>query len=596
MKGHVFLIFLLLIPYQAWAAEISNPQTVSYMRAEIVQNSSITLDGDADIVELDLSMPQEDQYQKIELLEISDSNGICKTEKCSYVFVYDDYGNKKVKITWKKPEGDIEFKTKYIVSVENRKSLDIVENPEFLKPTDLIQSTDKEIADLASKARGTDFEKIAFLSEWIYQNIRYDNIFSDISISAKDILRTKRGVCDEFSNLLVSLLRNLGYHSAVAVGYVYPGTIYQGENFQPHGWTEVYTGDGIVVDPTWTEVGYLDATHIKYETLPDSHWIFGNLLARGSFYLKAELGKIETKIKILDFKETPLIESESNFLDDDVWKEYAVLKTDLYADGCVLTRMNVKSCVNKAGEEILSKINENEIVYFCGRKSHFTIFKIPDDLKANMVYTCSVNALPLGGENQLVPLTISHEEINGIKMYTEKTVLTPGEQMSVSSPDSYIFTETGEYGFGKVNITAPYYDFKVYAYRLGSLMEKDVIVVSEKPFEIILSAPENVTVGKTIPVSVGVKNLRDGEQTIDVTFQGKTITENLKGLNNYIFNFTPQNSEDNLIQVFVSTLHYSGSKSKLIKVSESQEILDITVSTIQNFFVWIFETVRSIFK
>ena len=595
MRKVILLVILIVLPFQVWAS-IENPQTVISMKAEIVQRSTIDLIGNVDTVELNFSIPQEDEYQQLEFFEVSDLNGICKTEKCSYSFFYDKYGNKMLKIVWEKPQQNIKFEIKSIVAVKARKSLKQIKNPDFLLPTSLVQSTDQEVADLASKAIGNDFEKVAFLSKWIYQNIRYDKIFSDITISAKDILRTKRGVCDEFSNLLVSFLRNLGYYSAVAVGYVYPGRIYEGEQFQPHGWTEVYTGNGIVADPTWTEAGYVDATHIKFGVFPDSNWIFGNMIARGDLSLKAILGKIETDIEILSFEEEPLISSSSSFLEKNVWKEYAVIKTDLSSDNCILTRINVKSCVDENGREILTKINEDDVVYFCGKTSYFSILEIPDNLKPQIRYNCTVNVLPYAGKQQFVPLTISFAIADGVKLFTEKSVLTHGEKMTVNAPNSHIFTDFGDYGFNKMDIISPYHDFKVYAYKSGYLMESYIQVVSEKPFMINISSPDNVTLGESIPVLVNVKNLRDGEQTIDVMFMGEIIKDNIGGSKNYYFNFTPQNVDDNLIQVFVSTLHYSASKSKMVEVIEKQGLLENIIRGFNKFFEWLYTVFKSIFK
>ncbi len=596
MKRLFFFLLLLLIPSQVWAASITNPQSATSMRVEILQKSNIDLKGSADIVELNFSIPQEDEYQRIESLEVYDNNGVCKTEKCSYSFFYDKHGNKKISINWERPETDIEFQIKSIVSVKARKSVKLNHNPEFLGPTALVQSTDQEIADIASKAMGTDFEKVAFLSKWISQNIRYDKVFSDINITAKDILRTRRGVCDEFSNLLVSFLRNLGYHSAVAVGYVYPGRVYGGEQFQPHGWTEVYTESGILADPTWTEVGYLDATHIKFGVFPDSNWIFGNLIARGSLNLEALLGKIDTDIKLLDFEEEPLVEASSGFLDKDVWREYAVIQTNLSADGCILTKIYVKSCVDSGGNEILTKINEDDIVYFCGDRSYFSILKIPNYLQENMKYDCTVNVFPYAGKQELVLLTISSETNDGIKLYTEKTTLTPGEVTMVNAPNSYIFTDKGEFGFNKLNVTASYSDFNVYAYSSGTLAEQEIRVVSEKPFLISLTSPENATVGEAIPVVVNVKNLRQGQQAIEVIFREERVVDNIIGSKDYAFNFTPKSKDDNLIQVFVSTLYYSASKSKMIEVFESPNILTYLIGVFDGMLEWVFELLKSIFK
>jgi len=573
-------------------ADITNPQLVNKMRAEITEIGSIGVSGNLNRIELNLSIPQEDSYQKIESFEVSDNNGLC-SGLCSYKFIYDKFGNKLLNINWEKQANDINFKIKFIISVNRRYSVEKKTNQEFLKPTSLVQSTDSEIANIASNARGTDFEKIAYLSKWINENIRYNTVYSDINIPAKEILDVRVGVCKEFSNLLVSFLRNLGYYSAVDVGYVHPGKIYTTGNFQPHGWTEVYSNEGIISDPTWGEVGYLDATHIKFATFPDSSWTFSSIYSIGYGDFKVVLKDANVSVNLLSYEESPILSFNSEFIEDKIWEGYAVLKTDLTADRCLLTRMDIRSCSSDGGE-FLQKITRENVTYFCNKKSVFTIFKIPD-LQRNMIYNCPVGVLVYGSDQKNIPLSLSNKELGTTKLTVDKNTASPKELITASAPDSYIFSSNGDYGSERLDITAPYNDFKIYSYKNGALDQQDVSIILNKPLNISLTSNDTFYIGKTYPIIVNVKNLLETSQDITVNFRGQIKKDRISDLKTFSFNFTPQNGDDNLIQVVVSTSDFSTTLSKHVTVMEEKGVENIVNGLFQaivNFFKWLF----SLFK
>lgn len=586
----IVLLLLLIILFSSPAlADITNPQIVSKMKAELTENGIIELSGNVNTVDLNLSIPQEDNYQKIENFEVSDNYGAC-SNSCSYKFVYDKYGNKLLSISWKNPTSDIDFKVKSTITVNKRDSTEKKALQEFLKPTSLVQSTDSEIADIASKARGTDFEKVAYLSKWINENIKYNTVYSDVNIPAKEILQVKVGVCKEFSNLLVSFLRNLGYYSAVTVGYVHPGNIYTGENFLPHGWTEVYTDDGILSDPTWAEVGYLDATHIKFATFPDSSWTFSSIYSYGYGSFKVDLKNTNASVKLISFEEKPTLSFSSKFLEDEVWKGYAVLKTDITADRCLLTKIDVRSCNSNLGE-FLDKITKENITYFCYNKTVFTIFKIPD-LQKNVQYTCPVGVLVYGGDQKNVPLSLSYKEESATQLTVDKTTVSPKEKITAFASNSYIFTDSGDYGLEKLDVLSPYNDFKIYSYNKGALDQKSISVVLNKPLEASITANDTFNVGKEYPIAVIVKNLLNMQQQVTVKFRDQTKTEYVNDTKEFSFSFIPQNENDNLIQAVVSTSDFSTSLSKPVKVIEEKNaVADAASGIIQvviNFFKWLF--------
>lgn len=591
MKKVLFL-FIILLSAPA-LADITNPQIVSKMQAEIIEFGSIEISGNINNIDLNLSIPQEDSYQRIESFEVSDNKGICNN-LCSYNFIYDKFGNKILNVKWKNPTENIEFKVKTVVSVSRRFSTEKKMFQEFLKPTNLVQSTDPEIANIASKARGTDFEKIAFLSKWINENIRYNTVYSEINIPAKEILKLKIGVCKEFSNLLVSFLRNLGYYSAVTVGYVHPGKIYAGQNFQPHGWSEVYADEGILADPTWAEAGYLDATHIKFATFPDSSWTISSIYSIGFGSFKVNLKNANVSVKLLNFEEQPLLSFNSEFLEDELWKGYAILKTDITADRCLMTKSDIRSC-SSDGKEVLEKINENNVTYFCNRKSVFTVFKIPD-LQQAMHYTCPVGVLVYGSEQKNIPLSLSYREKGTTELTVDKSTVSPKEKITALAIDSYIFSDNGDYGFDRLEIYAPYNNFNIYSYKEGDLKQQSISVVLNKPLNISLDANDTNYVGKESLVTVTVRNLLNTPQEISVKFKEQSKKEYVNESKEFSFIFTPQNKNDNLIQVIVSTNDFSTSLSKPVTVIEEKGVVenignDIFQSII-NFFQWLF----SLFK
>jgi hypothetical protein len=450
---------------------------------------------------------------------------------------------------------------------------------------------------MASNARGTDFEKVAYLSKWINENIRYNTVYSDVNIPAKEILKVKVGVCKEFSNLLVSFLRSLGYYSAVTVGYVHPGRIYTGGNFQPHGWTEVYANEGILADPTWSEVGYLDATHIKFATFPDSSWTFSSIYSTGFGSFNINLKNTNTSVKLLSFEETPILSFSSEFLEDRLWKDYAVLKTDITSDRCLLTKMDIRSC-SSDGKEFLEKINEDNITYFCNKESVFTIFKIPE-LQKNMQYSCPISVLVYGGEQKNIPLSLSYREEEFTNLTVDKTTVSPKEKLTALAPNSHIFTDSGDYGFESLEIFAPYNNFNIYSYNKGALDKQSISVVLNKPLDISLEANDTFYAGKEYLIYINVRNLLKTPQEITVKFREQIKTEDVNEFKTFSFNFTPQSENDNLIQVVVSTSDFSTSLSKSITVIEEKTTADLFTNffqsifkAISNFFNWLFGLFR----
>jgi hypothetical protein len=86
---------------------------------------------------------------------------------------------------------------------------------------------------------------------------------------------------------------------------------------------------------------------------------------------------------------------------------------------------------------------------------------------------------------------------------------------------------------------------------------------------------------------------------VTIKFKEQFQREYFNDLKNFTFNFTPQNKNDNLIQVVVSTSDFSTSLSKQITVIEEKSSIDMVANifevifkAVSNFIVWLISLFR----
>jgi hypothetical protein len=132
------------------------------------------------------------------------------------------------------------------------------ETDRYLEPEPFVQSQDSLIvsrAELIAAGLHEDTAKVARVVEWVHHTLFREPTVS--LPSAIDVLKERKGDCNEHTILTVALLRSLGVPSRQAVGLVY-----ESGSFYYHAWPEVYIDGWRGIEPTlgglWT-----DATHIK---------------------------------------------------------------------------------------------------------------------------------------------------------------------------------------------------------------------------------------------------------------------------------------------------------------------------------------------
>lgn len=104
------------------------------------------------------------------------------------------------------------------------------------------------------------------LSEFVNQYLNYSFYEPYIkgTLSSSQVFSLRKGVCDEYSVLFISLARSVGIPCRYVTGYSY-GNVLGLDSFGPHAWVEVYVpGHGwLPVDPTYGEHAWLDASHVS---------------------------------------------------------------------------------------------------------------------------------------------------------------------------------------------------------------------------------------------------------------------------------------------------------------------------------------------
>ena len=83
------------------------------------------------------------------------------------------------------------------------------------------------------------YEQVNAITNWIRNNISFENNNSDTQVSAIEVNNRKYGVCRDLAHLGIALCRSISIPSRIVVGYLY--------NLEPmdlHAWFEVYIGDG----------------------------------------------------------------------------------------------------------------------------------------------------------------------------------------------------------------------------------------------------------------------------------------------------------------------------------------------------------------
>jgi len=123
----------------------------------------------------------------------------------------------------------------------------------------LLQVDDGRIRNLAVAIAGLDRDPrvvAAKINRWVYDSLKKEVTFS--VPNALDVLRTRRGDCNEHTQLYVALARAAGVPARIATGLAYVNG-----KFYYHAWPEVFLTSWVAVDPTFGQFP-ADAAHLRF--------------------------------------------------------------------------------------------------------------------------------------------------------------------------------------------------------------------------------------------------------------------------------------------------------------------------------------------
>lgn len=194
-------------------------------------------------------------------------------------------GKKNVIFEWMRPtEEKIMYTVDAIVQTKNTRipidrkiKFPILElEPELLRytqPTEFIDLT-QDIEEQAREIVGSEtdtYKVLVKIAEWIRQNVEYDlsTLTADVVQKSSWVLEYRQGVCDELTNLFISMVRSIGIPARFVSGTVYSNLDYQ---WGPHGWAEVYLPgyDWVPFDVTFGQYGWISPSHVELKDDFDS--------------------------------------------------------------------------------------------------------------------------------------------------------------------------------------------------------------------------------------------------------------------------------------------------------------------------------------
>lgn len=145
-----------------------------------------------------------------------------------------------------------------------------IDNQLFLSPTDLTKlPVQTEIQFPVYSGNKQIFEFLLELNTFIFKLIQYSPESTDVDTQIAEVLKIKKGVCQDFAHLFLSVCRQNNIPARYVSGYLDQGTTYSGSS-QLHAWIEA-----LVPELGW--IGF-DATN---NLLVDKHYI---KIAHGTDY------------------------------------------------------------------------------------------------------------------------------------------------------------------------------------------------------------------------------------------------------------------------------------------------------------------------
>lgn len=145
----------------------------------------------------------------------------------------------------------------------------------------------------AAEGRTDAWDAVQAMMRFVHEHFSYDAAATTVNTRVGDVLRDRRGVCQDFAHVLISMCRSLKIPARYVSGYLYvgPAETLRG-NLASHAWVEVYLpGYGwLALDPTNNRPA--DEHHVKVAVgrdYADAAPIRGNFKGRAGQRMDVQL-------------------------------------------------------------------------------------------------------------------------------------------------------------------------------------------------------------------------------------------------------------------------------------------------------------------
>lgn len=159
------------------------------------------------------------------------------------------------------PDDSIDVKTQWAHLKSSKDNPDFID---FLKHKPFNGSHDiSELIASSNLNSKSPFKAVLELCEYVYKNFKYIQGITDINSDIDDVWKLKAGVCQDFSNILLQMVRMIGIPARYVSGYICPNdAITRGEG-ATHAWIEAFIPfyGWLGIDPTNNAIA--DENHVR---------------------------------------------------------------------------------------------------------------------------------------------------------------------------------------------------------------------------------------------------------------------------------------------------------------------------------------------
>lgn len=131
----------------------------------------------------------------------------------------------EIEIQESTPEQDLDLGMSYneaLAQIDQAATMDIIEAREFLLNSPMVKSSN-ELAEYAKPSFSTERPLnicVAELTSRIHEDFIYDPEFTTVATPLSDVMKHKRGVCQDFAHFQVGCLRAMGIPAKYVSGYI----------------------------------------------------------------------------------------------------------------------------------------------------------------------------------------------------------------------------------------------------------------------------------------------------------------------------------------------------------------------------------------